>query len=104
MSNPFPEYCESCGRAYFRESVTPQNKRVLDLLITGMRNKEIGEAMTPPIDERTVKAHVARLMRIFAVKNRVQLAFTCSQPLARIAVGLPEYTAEENELIKSGAD
>ena len=51
---------------------TEREKAVLELLVVGHANKEIGAALG--IEERTVKAHVAKLMRKVGVDNRVSLS------------------------------
>jgi DNA-binding NarL/FixJ family response regulator len=51
---------------------TEREKEVLELLVAGRANKEIGAALG--IEERTVKAHVAKLMRKVGVENRVTLS------------------------------
>src|SRR4051812_28966054 len=56
------------GRVVF----TDREKEVLELLVAGRSNKEIGAALT--IEERTVKAHVAKLMRKVGVQNRIALS------------------------------
>jgi DNA-binding NarL/FixJ family response regulator len=50
---------------------TPREKQVLQLLVAGHSNREIARAMS--IEERTVKAHVAKLMRKVGVQNRIAL-------------------------------
>ena len=42
------------------------------MLVAGRSNKEIGSALG--IEERTVKAHVAKLMRKVGVQNRIALS------------------------------
>jgi DNA-binding NarL/FixJ family response regulator len=56
------------GRATF----TDREKEVLELLVAGRSNKEIGSPLG--IGERTVKAHVAKLMRKVGVQNRIALS------------------------------
>ena len=56
------------GRLVFTE----REKEVLELLVAGRSNKEIGAALG--IEERTVKAHVAKLMRKVGVQNRIALS------------------------------
>lgn len=51
---------------------TGRERDVLELLIAGRSNKEIGAALS--IEERTVKAHVAKLMRKVGVPNRIALS------------------------------
>ena len=55
-----------------RVTFTEREKEVLELLVAGRSNKEIGAALT--IEERTVKAHVAKLMRKVGVQNRISLS------------------------------
>ena len=54
------------------ESFTEREAQVLKMLIVGHSNKEIGGELG--IEERTVKAHVAKLMRKVGVENRVALS------------------------------
>jgi DNA-binding NarL/FixJ family response regulator len=56
------------GRVVF----TDREKEVLELLVAGRSNKEIGAVLG--IEERTVKAHVAKLMRKVGVQNRIALS------------------------------
>jgi len=51
---------------------TDREKEVLELLVAGRSNKEIGAVLG--IEERTVKAHVAKLMRKVGVQNRIALS------------------------------
>lgn len=55
-----------------RLSFTDREHEVLELLVAGRSNKEIGSALG--IEERTVKAHVAKLMRKVGVQNRIALS------------------------------
>ena len=45
---------------------------MLGMLVTGMSNKEIAGPLG--IEERTVKAHVGKLMRKTGVQNRIELS------------------------------
>jgi len=63
-----PDRIFPAGRAAF----TDREKQVLDMLVAGRANKEIGAALG--IEERTVKAHVAKLLRKVGVQNRVALS------------------------------
>ena len=65
-SAPAPTF--PAGRATF----TDREKEVLELLVAGRSNKEIGSPLG--IGERTVKAHVAKLMRKVGVQNRIALS------------------------------
>jgi DNA-binding NarL/FixJ family response regulator len=51
---------------------TEREREVLHLLVSGRSNKEIGTALG--IEPRTVKAHVAKLMRKAGVTNRIALS------------------------------
>ncbi|HVP54213.1 MAG TPA: response regulator transcription factor [Candidatus Eisenbacteria bacterium] len=51
---------------------TERERDVLHLLVSGRTNKEIGAALG--IEERTVKMHVAKLMRKAGVANRIALS------------------------------
>jgi DNA-binding NarL/FixJ family response regulator len=55
-----------------RITFTDREKEVLEMLVAGHSNKEIG----PPlgIEERTVKAHIAKLMHKVGVQNRIALS------------------------------
>src|SRR6266852_646151 len=57
-----------------RVTFTDREKEVLEMLVAGRSNKEIGSALG--IEERTVKAHVAKLMRKVGVQNRIALSIT----------------------------
>lgn len=52
--------------------LTGREKDVLRMLVAGRSNKEIADPLG--IEVRTVKAHVAKLMRTFDVQNRVMLS------------------------------
>jgi DNA-binding NarL/FixJ family response regulator len=51
---------------------TDREKEVLEMLVAGRSNKEAGAVLG--IKERTVKAHVAKLMRKVGVQNRIALS------------------------------
>ena len=53
-------------------AITSREKEVLEMLVDGRSNREIGEPLG--IAVRTVKAHVARLMRKVGVRNRIALS------------------------------
>src|SRR5438874_7060348 len=55
-----------------RVTFSDREKEVLEMLVAGRSNKEIGAALG--IEERTVKAHVAKLMRKVGVQNRIALS------------------------------
>jgi DNA-binding NarL/FixJ family response regulator len=51
---------------------TNREKEVLEMLVAGRSNKEIGSPLG--IGERAVKAHVAKLMQKVGVQNRIALS------------------------------
>ncbi len=55
-----------------RQGLTDREQQVLNMLVSGMSNKEIANPLG--IEERTVKAHVASLMRKLRVQNRLALS------------------------------
>jgi DNA-binding NarL/FixJ family response regulator len=55
-----------------RVSFTGRETEVLEFLVGGRSNKEIGDALG--IEERTVKAHISKLMQKNGVKNRLALS------------------------------
>jgi len=54
------------------DQISGREREVLRLLVSGLSNREIGEELG--ILERTVKAHVAQLMRKVGVHNRTALS------------------------------
>lgn len=54
------------------DALTGREKKVLTLLVSGLSNKEIGAPLG--IAERTVKAHIARMMHKVGVHNRIELS------------------------------
>jgi DNA-binding NarL/FixJ family response regulator len=52
--------------------LTPREKEVLKMLVAGLSNREIGTPLG--IEERTVKAHIAKMMRKVGVQNRIALS------------------------------
>ena len=50
--------------------LTPREREVLGLMVEGLTNREIGEALV--IDRNTVKNHVARILDKFGAVNRTQ--------------------------------
>lgn len=60
------------GASMGERPFTSREKEVLRMLVAGRSNKEI--AVPLGIEERTVKAHVAKLMRKVGVANRVTLS------------------------------
>ncbi len=62
----------AAGVCIGQRQFTSREKEVLRMLVAGCSNKEI--AVPLGIEERTVKAHVAKLMRKVGVPNRVLLS------------------------------
>jgi len=56
---------------------SPRERQVLDLIMAACSNREI--AMRLGIEERTVKAYVASLMRKTGMENRVALSVQATQ-------------------------
>ena len=71
----FVEYATlRAGRAYSERSMTftLRERQVLEILVKGRTNREIGRPLG--IKVRTVKSHVAKLMRKLGVRNRIALS------------------------------
>jgi DNA-binding NarL/FixJ family response regulator len=74
-------------------AITDREKQVLKMLVAGLSNKEIGEPLG--IVERTVKAHIAKMMRKVGVQNRIALSVHAvtyslvSSPAAMVAMHRP---------------
>lgn len=66
------------------EAITGREKEVLEMLVTGLSNKEIGAPLG--IAERTVKAHIAKMMHKVGAHNRIELT---TRAVARSLVSLP---------------
>jgi len=66
------------------EAITEREKEVLEMLVTGLSNKEIGAPLG--IVERTVKAHIAKMMRKVGVHSRIELSV---HAVAHLLVGSP---------------
>ena len=64
-----------------KPSYSPRERQVLDLIMTASSNREIAEELG--IEERTVKAYVASLMRKSGVDNRVSLSVQATQESMR---------------------
>jgi DNA-binding NarL/FixJ family response regulator len=62
----------SCNTLFGSRNVTDREQEVLDLLVEGRSNKEIGLLLA--IEERTVKAHVSKLLHKTGVQNRIMLS------------------------------
>jgi RNA polymerase sigma factor (sigma-70 family) len=66
------------------DELTPREREVFDLLVTGMLNKEVGAALGTT--ERTVKAHRAQIMSKLKVKSVAELVHVATT-LGRAAGG-----------------
>ena len=70
-------------------SLTVRERQVLELLLGGESNGEIAGALT--ISIRTVKAHIAKLMRKAGVRNRVELSVLATQHSRTSAASSTSY-------------
>lgn len=61
--------------------LTARERQVLELIMTARSNREIASELG--IEERTVRAHLARLMRKAGVDNRIKLSM-CARSLFRL--------------------
>ncbi|HLN62249.1 MAG TPA: response regulator transcription factor [Symbiobacteriaceae bacterium] len=59
------------------DEISPREMEVLQLIATGLSNKEIGEKLY--IGERTVKTHVSHLLEKLQLQDRTQLAIYAVQ-------------------------
>jgi DNA-binding NarL/FixJ family response regulator len=62
-------------------TLSPRERQVLDLIMTSHSNREIAEELG--VEERTVKAYVASLMRKTGTDNRVSLSVQATQDSLR---------------------
>jgi DNA-binding NarL/FixJ family response regulator len=67
------------------DAITDREKEILALLVSGFSNKEIGAPLG--IAERTVKAHISKMMHKVGVHNRIGLSM---HAVARSLISLPE--------------
>jgi DNA-binding NarL/FixJ family response regulator len=66
--------------------LTDRERQVLELILTACSNREIARQLG--IEERTVKAHVSRLMRKTGADNRIDLFMRASNPSLLQAAGV----------------
>jgi DNA-binding NarL/FixJ family response regulator len=59
-------------RAAHREMLTPNERETLELLVKGLTNKDIADALH--VSENTVKLHLRNIMEKLHLQNRTQLA------------------------------
>jgi DNA-binding NarL/FixJ family response regulator len=64
-------------KASKREALCYTDRRILDLIVLGMTNNEIGEQLH--FSPHTIRNHVSELLRTFQVTNRTQLGFAVRQ-------------------------
>lgn len=62
---------KACGTASAIHSLTPQELKIIELVATGARNKEIAEQLN--ISAHTVKTHLSSIFRKTGARNRVEL-------------------------------
>ena len=60
------------GRVQHAEALSPQERRVLDLVVQGKTNKEIGAALG--LSEKTVKNYLSNAFQKLGISRRVQAA------------------------------
>jgi len=77
------------GGALGALQLTTRERQVLDLILLARSNREIAEELG--IEERTVKAHVGRLMRKTGAENRIELSI---RTLNRRSVQIPSKDGE----------
>ncbi len=70
--------------------LTDRERQVLELILTARSNREIAQELG--IEERTVKAHVGRLMRKAGAENRIELSMR-----ALAGALAPDSTAKAKE-------
>src|ERR1035441_7438088 len=68
--------------------LTERERQVLDLILTARSNREIAHELG--IEERTVQAHVGRLMRKSGAENRLDLLMRASNPALLDAAGFSD--------------
>ena len=73
--------------------MTARERQVLELLIGGSSNREIGKSLG--IDEVTVKAHLGRMLRKTQSKNRVELTLRALEERAALKKELADSSSLE---------
>lgn len=66
--------------------LTDRERQILELILTARSNREISRELG--IEERTVQAHVGRLMRKTGADNRIDLLMRASNPALLQAAGI----------------
>jgi len=83
------------GRAVATPQLTERECEVLELIMLARSNREIAAELG--IEERTVRAHLARLMRKAGVDNRIKLSMS-----ARSLFQLPQRPGQRLERAARG--
>jgi DNA-binding NarL/FixJ family response regulator len=65
------------GRAPSRDTLTPTEQRVADLVVAGQTNREVAEALFVTV--RTVEANLTRIYAKLGVRSRTELAALASR-------------------------
>jgi DNA-binding NarL/FixJ family response regulator len=73
--------------------LTGREQQVLELILTARSNREIARELG--IEERTVQAHVGRLMRKTGADNRIDLLMRSSSPALLEAAGIKERRRDD---------
>lgn len=73
--------------------LTGRERQVLDLILTARSNREIARELG--IEERTVQAHVGRLLRKTGADNRIDLLMRSSNPALLKAAGISERRRDD---------
>jgi DNA-binding NarL/FixJ family response regulator len=73
--------------------LTDRERQVLDLILTARSNREIARELG--IEERTVQAHVGRLMRKTGADNRIDLLMRASSPALLEAAGIKDRRTDD---------
>ena len=73
--------------------LTDREQQVLDLILQAHSNREI--ALQLGIEERTVKAHVGRLMRKSGAENRIELSMRALNPSLSTGLGIGDRRQKE---------
>jgi len=73
--------------------LTDRERQVLELILTARSNREIARQLG--IEERTVQAHVGRLMRKTGAENRIELLMRLSKPELLKSAGVADRRHED---------
>jgi DNA-binding NarL/FixJ family response regulator len=76
--------------------LTERERQVLDLILQAYSNREIAQELG--IEERTVQAHVGRLMRKTGAGNRLDLLIRASDPALMKAAGFMDRRPDDRRL------